>query len=90
MAKKWEPPYQDRQPVIGLGYLEKNYAKDTTEITKISLQGLLQTFFRLTSKTSDNTLCWCSSDIFQTDFGNFRDFAMHLVCNASDFSEIFG
>ena len=90
MAKKWEPPYQDRQPVIGLGYLEKNYGKDATEITEISLQGLLQTFFRLTSETSDNTLCKCSSDIFQTDFGNFGDFAMHLVCNASDSSEIFG
>ena len=57
MAEKWEPPYQDRQPVIGLGYLEKNYGKDATEITEISLQGLLQTFFRLTSETSDNTLC---------------------------------
>ena len=39
--------------MIGLGYLEKNYGKDATEI---SLQGLLQTFFRLTSETSDNTL----------------------------------
>ena len=57
MAKNWEPPYQDRQPVIGLGYLEKNYGKDATEITEISLQGLLRTFFRLTSETSDNTLC---------------------------------
>ena len=57
MAKKWEPPYQDRQPVIGLGYLEKNYGKDATEITEISLQGLLWTFFRLTLETSDNTLC---------------------------------
>ena len=57
MAKKWEPPYQDHQPVIGLGYLEKNYGKDATEITEISLQGLLRTFFRLTSETSDNTLC---------------------------------
>ena len=57
MAKKWEPPYQDRQPVIGLGYLEKNYGKDATEITEILLQGLLRTFFRLTSETSDNTLC---------------------------------
>ena len=57
MAKKWEPPYQDRQRVIGLGYLEKNYGKDATEITEISLQGLLRTFFRLTSETSDNTLC---------------------------------
>ena len=56
MAKKWEPPYQDRQPVIGLGYLEKNYGKDATQITEISLQGLLQTFFRLTLETSDNTL----------------------------------
>ena len=56
MAKKWEPPYQDHQPVIGLGYLEKNYGKDATEITEISLQGLLRTFFRLTSETSDNTL----------------------------------
>ena len=56
MAKKWEPPYQDCQPVIGLGYLEKNYGKDTTEITEISLQGLLGTFFRLTLETLDNTL----------------------------------
>ena len=56
MAKKWEPPYQDRQPVIGLGYLEKNYGKDATKITEISLQGLLLTFFRLTLETSDNTL----------------------------------
>ena len=56
MAKKWEPPYQDRQPVIGLRYLEKNYGKDATEITKILLQGLLRTFFRLTLETSDNTL----------------------------------
>ena len=56
MAKNWEPPYQDRQPVIGLGYLEKNYGKDATEITEISL-GLLRTFFRLTSETLDNTLC---------------------------------
>ena len=56
MAKKWEPPYQDHQPVIGLGYLEENYGKDATKITEISLQGLLRTFFRLTSETSDNTL----------------------------------
>ena len=55
MAQKWEPPYQDRQPVIGLGYLEKNYGKDATKITEISLQGLLWTFFRLTSETLDNT-----------------------------------
>ena len=27
MAKKWIAPFQDRQPVIGLGYLEKNYGK---------------------------------------------------------------
>ena len=55
MAKKWEPPYQDRQPVIGLGYLEKNYGKDATKNTEILLQSLLLTFFRLTSETSDNT-----------------------------------
>ena len=70
MPKKWEPSYQDHQPVIGLGYLEKNYGKDATKITEISLQGLLRTFFRLTSEISD--------------------FAMHLLCNASDTSEIFG
>ena len=56
MAKKWEPPYQDRQPVIGLRYLEKNYGKDATKITEILLQGLLRTFFRLTLETSDNIL----------------------------------
>ena len=55
MAKKWEPPYQDRQPVIGLGYLEKNYGKDATEIIEISLQGLLRTFFRLTSEISETS-----------------------------------
>ena len=27
MAKKWLAPFQDCQPVIGLGYLEKNYGK---------------------------------------------------------------
>ena len=64
MAKKWEPPYQDRQPVIGLGYLEKKYGKDATELTKTSLQGLLWTFFRLTSETSDNTL----ASVLQTFF----------------------
>ena len=57
MAKKWEPPYQDRQPVIGLGYLEKNYGKDATEITEISLQGLLWTFFRLTLEISETSQC---------------------------------
>ena len=90
MAKKWEPPYQDCQPVIGLGYLEKNYGKDATEITEISLEGLLQTFFRLTAETSDNTLCLCSLDKYEIDIGNFRDFAKHLLCNALDTSEIFG
>ena len=74
MAKKWEPPYQDRQPVIGLGYLEKNYGKDATEITEISLQGLLWTFFRLTLEISETS----------------QDLAMHLLCNASDTLEIFG
>ena len=55
MAKKWEPPYQDRQPVIGLGYLEKNYGKDATEITEISLQGLqgLETSSRFFGHFSD-------------------------------------
>ena len=64
MAKKWEPPYQDRQPVIGLGYLEKNYGKNATKITEILLQGLLRTFFRLTLETLDNTL----ASVLQTFF----------------------
>ena len=88
MAKKWEPPYQDRQPVIGLGYLEKNYGKNTTEITEISLQGLLRTFFRLTSETLDNTL----ASVLRTFFRLTSEISetSQLICNASDTSEIFG
>ena len=51
--------------MIGLGYLEKNYGKDATEITEISLQGLLRTFFRLTSETSDNTLASVLRTVFR-------------------------
>ena len=90
MAQKWEPPYQDRQPVIGLGYLEKNYGKDATKITEISLQGFLWTFFRLTSETLDNTFASVLQRFFRLTSGNFGDFAMHLLCNASDTPEIFG
>ena len=34
MAKKWEPPYQDRQPVIGLGYLEKTMVRTLPKLPK--------------------------------------------------------
>ena len=76
MAKKWEPPYQDHKPVIVLGYLEKNYGKDATKITEISLQGLLRTFFRLTSETSDNTL----ASVLRTFFRLTSEISETLQC----------
>ena len=75
MAKKWKPPYQDRQPVIGLGYLEKNYGKNTTKITEILLQGLLRTFFRLTSEISETSqsIYYAMLQILWRFLGNISD-----------------